>query len=86
MGRGKKSQEIGNDSLLDKDDGLEETKEDVGREVDNEIIKIKHEKLKDITIMCLDGIEVKFDAEGVARIEDQKVIDYLLSIPLYKKL
>ena len=52
----------------------------------NKTITIKHEKLRNVTISCLDGVEVAFDDEGITEVEEKRIADYLLSIPSYKQI
>ena len=52
----------------------------------NQTITIKHETLRNVTISCLDGVEVEFDGEGIAEVEEKRVADYLLKILLYNQI
>ena len=48
-------------------------------------IRIVHDTYKDNNIYLFNGEKVYFNKEGVAEVEDEKIADYLLSIPLYKR-
>ena len=50
------------------------------------LFTIQNETLKNVTISCLDGVEVEFDDEGITKIEEKRIADYLLSIPSYKQI
>ena len=66
--------------------GEKEPSEPKKQEEKNNIFTIQNKTLKNITISCLDGIEVKFDDKGIAEIEEKRIADYLLKIPSYKQI
>lgn len=83
MGRPKKNQNIEDESdvLLEQSESLSSQTETFSK-----AIKIQNKNLQDVVISCLDGVEVKFDKDGIAEIEEERIASYLLSIPSYKKV
>ena len=80
MGRGRPRKV---DNMNENSSSMEETA-DTQNLSNNQTITIKHETLRNVTISCLDGVEIFFNEEGIAEIEEKRVADYLLNIPLYK--
>ena len=90
MGRGRpKKVENMSESVETTAEEIEETPSAIPEKQEKRetvLFTIQNETLKNVTISCLDGVEVEFDDEGITKIEEKRIADYLLSIPSYKQI